>query len=482
MNRNKKIILIIVIFIGLAIRLIRLDQPLTDFSTRQVETAMIARNFYYHGFNLKTPQMDLLSIGKGGILALEPGLIPLLVALLYKLRGGVEEYLARLLSIFFWAGGIYIYYRWFSLFSKRLAFWGVVIFSFSPLSIILSRTVQPEMAMLFFSIIGLYYLTKHSLGRARFYLWLGAVSAAIAILLKPTALAIMFPFTFLYFNREKRLGGAFWLVAFFIISPTLAWYGPTILSSGFYPSSIIKNWTLVEFICPGQWVRAENWRSIFANIWGISLTPIGFFLFLLGLFLKKEKSTEFLFYYWLGGIALFLFAFFYHAQTHIYYWLPFTAVGVYFMANGLEALNEGLIGNKIYKNIFAKIFLILIIGTMIFYYTYPAYRVPRVYAQVEKVAQVVKDLTSSGSLVIASCSTGPYFLYYCQRRGWDFWVNKPKADAIKDLEYLRKQGAEYFASANVGELKKNREFMDYIYKTYKAVWEEKGVGVIFLLK
>jgi hypothetical protein len=152
------------------------------------------------------------------------------------------------------------------------------------------------------------------------------------------------------------------------------------------------------------------------------------------------------------------------------------------MANSLTALGESRIGDKIYKNIFLKMALILIIGMMVFYYIYPAYRVPRTYSRVEEMAGVVKALTQPRSLVIASCSTGPYFLYYCHRRGWNFWINDPGTEAINHLEYLRTQGAEYFASANPEELNRNTIFTEYLYKTYKVIWEKEKAGVVFLLK
>lgn len=477
---KKRSIIIGVLALALAIRFIRLNQPLSEFATRQVETAMVARNFYEHGFNLLYPEMDLL--GQQGSFALEPGLVPFLAALLYKWRHGVEEYLGRLVSIIFWLGTTYVYYRWLSLFSRRIAIGGVVIFSFLPLSIIMSRTFQPDMAMLFFSILGLYYLTRYSLGEGNNKLWIGAGSMAVAVVLKITALSLLFPFMFLFFKKERRLGINFWLALFLIISPSLAWYSHAILLSHLHPSSLQKTWTLANWINPGLWFKAESWRIIFTNLWGATLTPLGFFLFGLGLFLKKEKSIESLFYYWLTGIALSLLVFFYHSQTHIYYWLPLTAVGAYFMASGLSALIEGRLGDRIYKNIFLRLILILLVGLTIFYYTYPAYRVPRAYGRVKEVAGAVKILIPGKSLVIASCSSGPYFLYYCHRRGWDFWINDPAADPIEYLEYLRKEGAEYFASANLKELNEDRKFRDYLYKTYRLIWEKEKSGVVFSLK
>ena len=481
---SKKIV-IVILALGLFIRFIRLDQPLTEFATRQVETAMVARNFYYHGFKLFFPELDMVGKeGSSGIVTLEVGLMPFLAALLYKIFGGVHECLGRVVSIAFWLGGAVIFYRWLLLFGNRLAISALLVYTFLPLSIILSRTFQPEMAMLFFSILGLYYLSRYSLGEREINLWIGALSISIAILLKVTAVSLIFPFIFLFLKRERRLGTKFWIAGFLIISPPLAWYSRGFLLSQIYISEFSTgNWTLSNWFDFSMWFVPENWRSFFANLWGIVLTPLGFALFLLGLFLKKNKSIEFLFYWWLSGIAILLLFFFYHAQTHVYYWLPLVPVGVYFMAAALVALSNGKIGEVVYKNIFIrKLVLPVIIGVMIFYYIYPAYRVPRTYGKVQEVAKAVKSLTSPDSSVIASCSSGPYFLYYCNRRGWDFWVNDPGIDAISRLEQLHEQGGEYFASANIKGLNKNKIFSEYLYNKYNIIWEKEKIGVIFLLK
>jgi len=489
LNMNKKAVIGIMV-LGLFIRFIRLDQPLTEFATRQVQTAMVARNFYYHGFKLFFPELDMVGKeGSSGIVTLEVGLMPFLVALLYKIFGGVHEYLGRIVSIAFWLGGALVFYRWLLFFGERLALAGLLVYTFLPLSIILSRTFQPEMAMLFFSILGLYYLTKYSLGEREIDLWVGAISISMAILLKATAVSLLFPFVFLFLKRERLTptrssGIKFWIAGFLILSPPLAWYSRGFLLSQIYISEFSTgNWAFSNWFNFSMWFMPESWRSIFANLWGIALTPLGFSLFLLGLFLKKDRAIEFLFYYWLLGIAFLLLFFFYHAQTHVYYWLPLVPVGAYFMAVALVVLRDGKIGEVVYKNIFIrKLVLPIVIGVMIFYYIYPAYRVPRAYGEVQEVAKTVKSLTSPDSLIIAPCSSGPYFLYYCNRRGWDFSVNDPGIDAIKRLEYLREQGAEYFALANMKGLNKNKLFNKYLYNTYNVIWEKEKTGVIFSLQ
>lgn len=487
--RYKKTAVIAIIATGLIIRFIRIGQPLTEFSTRQVETAMVARNFYNHGFKIFSPEMDFASgKGEGSVFALELGIVPFIAAFLYKISGGVHEYWGRIVSILFWAGSALIFYKWLLFFSERLAVYGLAVYTFLPLSIILSRTFQPEMAMLFFSILGLYFLTRYSLKEHEISLWLGAISISMAILLKLTAVSLTLPFIYTVLRKElltrkKSQWIKFGIACLLTVSLPLVWYSRGLLLSRIYPSQISSsNWAIGNWFDFSSWFKPENWRDIFNNLWGIALTPVGFTLFLSGVFLRKKTSTEYLFYYWVLGVAISILLFFYHSRTHAYYWLPLIPAASYFIAGCLISLEESHAREKLFRNFIAKTTLILIVAAMLFYYIYPAYRVPRAYAKAGAVADAVNSRVSAGSLIIASCSSGPYLLYYCNRRGWDFWVNATDTNHIEYLESLRGMGAEYFVSANLEELNTNRALTKHLYENYDVIWEKKSTGVIFSLR
>ena len=62
---ENKIIIGLMLF-GLICRLYNLTAPLLDYhSWRQTDTAAIARNFYYNGFNILYPQIDWGGTGPG---------------------------------------------------------------------------------------------------------------------------------------------------------------------------------------------------------------------------------------------------------------------------------------------------------------------------------------------------------------------------------------------------------------------------------
>jgi len=81
------------------IRLINITQPLLEGSpSKQITTAMIAKNYYNNGFKLLYPQTE----GGGDNLRYLPQelyILPFIAAIFYKLCAGVHEYILRLLSV-----------------------------------------------------------------------------------------------------------------------------------------------------------------------------------------------------------------------------------------------------------------------------------------------------------------------------------------------------------------------------------------------
>ena len=75
--------LYIVLALGLALRFVNLQDPLTDKQAwRQTDTAAIARNFYEEGYSLFYPRVDWRGTTPGYVETNFP-LYPFVVALLY---------------------------------------------------------------------------------------------------------------------------------------------------------------------------------------------------------------------------------------------------------------------------------------------------------------------------------------------------------------------------------------------------------------
>jgi len=87
----------------------------------------------------------------------------------------------------------------------------------------------------------------------------------------------------------------------------------------------------------------------------------------------------------------------------------------------------------------------------------------------------LKNLTPAGALVVAADNGDPTVLYYAERKGWHFlekngiYNGEPKdsAQAIVDLEELRKRGASYlvFTSNTSWWLDYYEQLGEYVQRT-----------------
>ena len=111
MLRYKKVILFLIIFIGVAIRLVKINIPLLEtVATRQCETASIARNFYKDNLNIFYPKYDRFGDFNGNLI-MELSILPYLAAIAYRIAGGVHEWLGRFISILFSVGIVFFIYK-----------------------------------------------------------------------------------------------------------------------------------------------------------------------------------------------------------------------------------------------------------------------------------------------------------------------------------------------------------------------------------
>ena len=91
----------VVLSLGLAVRLVQIDEPLIDKQAwRQTDTAAVARNYYEESGELFWPRVDWRGATSGYVEMNFP-LYPYLVSGLYHMAGGAYEWLGRLLSALF---------------------------------------------------------------------------------------------------------------------------------------------------------------------------------------------------------------------------------------------------------------------------------------------------------------------------------------------------------------------------------------------
>src|SRR5712692_8237273 len=108
--RSRNPIALLALFsVAIFVRLIKISQPFVDaWSWRQGDVAMIAENFYRHGFNILYPQINWAGISPGYV-GTEFPLVPYIASLLYVLVG-VQEWIGRSISVIFFALSLPFFY------------------------------------------------------------------------------------------------------------------------------------------------------------------------------------------------------------------------------------------------------------------------------------------------------------------------------------------------------------------------------------
>lgn len=494
MDRSKAVILSpvgLIVLLALVIRLVMVWQPLVEVhTTRQVMTAMVARNFYYHGYNIFYPELD--APGEGPYLyPVEFPLMPFITALLYGLTGGVHEVLGRLVAVAFSLGVMFPVYQLVTKYvNQRVARWSILLFAISPLSILYSRTFQPEPLMLLAFTCGLW-LFDCWLDRQDWVSYgLALLATAVAILVRAYALIIAFPMLYLAWCKygvRAFTRWSLWVFAVVSVLPGGLWY-----SAMFYLTAAldlpVNLWAESIWDTFGMLTSGVYYRNMWASVSGIALTPLGIPFFIMGVLLKNKKPKAYVFHVWLLGVLVFFVIIAEPNAFHDYYQFSLIPVAAVFIGRALDRLQE----RQVFKDSFltyrfVRYGLVLFVAGVLLWYVRPIFRTPAGYSHVLEAGQVVQEITERDDLVIAAQGSGPTFLYYCDRKGWGFMIQRSNLvpayieqgasleglvlDPIELLESHRAEGAAYFAAADMSEFNGEPEFAAYMHATYPVVRE-----------
>jgi len=481
---------LILLFIVVAIRLVNINMPILEgTATRQVQTAMIAKNFYINGFNLLYPQVDFLGPGPG-YLVLEFPLLNLIAAVFYVLCGGVHEWIGRLISISFFAGSVIFLFNLIKkLFEERTALITIVVYSISPLGLIYSRAFMPDFEMMFFFIGALYFMYQWSQGDKDRFFWFSAIFAMMAMLSKIQAFCICIPLLAMIWQRQhlsflfKARSWAYFLI---VSIPVLLWYMHAKNVHQVYSPVESCNFQASNWFRPHLFISPRFYIEVFEHGWMQMLTPVGFTLFLFGLFLKTDSQQGKILWSWLGCTIVYMIVFITHMNDPYYnlLFLPITSV---FAARAVVwiwqyASKEMIFLHSRFVRIVGIVLLLILIGRYAAY----AYVVPRGYRHIPVLAETIEQMTDKNDLLITSLPDGHATHYYSKRKGWSFGLpgNDPEKtkEAIDRIEDLQERGAKYFVSVCEDFLDQSIEFQHYLRRRHIVVKEEPGLYSIFLLK
>ena len=231
------LVLVALLLAAVALRLPHLGGPIDEpHAWRQAETAQYARSFHEDGIDLLRPSVCWL--GPHKTLVEEFPLPEALMALGYRLTGGENLVLARLVTLAFYLGAtLYLFLLVRLLFDAAVGALALVVFSVLPLGLFYSRGVHVDPAVLCFVHAAVFHAVRaHEQGRGRDFA-AAALWALPACLIKaPYALPFALPIGALMLTRRRpRRAVALVLAAVPAVLGFLAWRYHSAVVNGAVP-------------------------------------------------------------------------------------------------------------------------------------------------------------------------------------------------------------------------------------------------------
>lgn len=327
--RLQSIIVLLLFVAAFGIRLYHIERPPLDFSPiRQYQNAHIARGLYYEtndSISESKKEIARLNMERMGFV-LEPRIIENIAVWGYRITGSEHLWIPRVVSSIFWIiGGIYLFLIARMFFTPGAALFSAFFYLFLPYGILASRSFQPDPLMVMMMMFSLYRVLKYDENPTQLNLIIAAAVTAIAVLIKPYCVFIIFGG--FYSLAVLRMG--FWKASFhrntivygvLISLPTLVYYLLGFLTKGGFLGEHAKGSFLPHLlIYPPFWI---GWLTMIGQVVGYII----FFLAVLGLLkLKFGRTKVFLLGLWIGYFIFGLSAT-YQIHTHNYYTMPFIPI------------------------------------------------------------------------------------------------------------------------------------------------------------
>jgi hypothetical protein len=341
-----------------------------------------------------------------------------------------------------------------------------------------SQTFLGEPALLFCSVLSIYYLIRWSgTDRTSDYL-LSLLLTSLAALLKLTALYIGLPILMVFIMKYgkgtmKRM--RLWLFGMGALVPVIMWYyhshtlyidyGNTfgILSGGYN-----------KFARMDLLLRPDFYVLMAKRILLSVSTPIVFLLFVYGMFQRPARTVTYVLHAWVAGLVVYTLLIAEGNRDMIYYQLPWVpvlailgSVGLFSMFDRME--RSSLFLRRVGWQRCALALVSAVVAFSVIGVGVRAGRVPITFLetekQIKKYAEEVQEVTTDGSLIVVANSYGnektpqtidtpPQMFFLSRRHGWYLALDWVTAEAI---EGLRSQGADYFIvfGGDVGSLRSN---------------------------
>jgi len=407
--------------LALSVRLYNINSPIIGIhSWRQSDTAAMARNFYENGLNFFYPQIDWGG-NSLGYCETEFPIYSYIIALIYKLFG-VHELYGRFFSVVCFLVAIYFLYQLvIKYYNPKTAFWACLCLAILPLTTYYSRTFQPESMLLMCSVLGIYYFTNWLESEKYQALILSASFVALACLIKVLPIIYLgLPILYLAWNKfgiKIFTKLSLWIYAIFVLTSVFLWY--------YHAHQIFLEYGNTFGFWSGSTNRYDYNIVFTLNFWTeiIFRTAVRHFaifvfpVFIVGLFVARKNSQEYLFDVWLVAVISTWILVPVTSLVHEYYQLPFMLPAVVFVG---KACNKYLDSEKWINQSKAIVWclcLALIAGSAIYSIDY-MFKERIDQSGTFKLAEQIKQVTPDKAMIISTTGGDPTLLYLSHRQGW----------------------------------------------------------------
>jgi hypothetical protein len=485
--RNEPIrwLIVSIIFItAFGIRAIGITNiPMDYHPIKQYRAALTARSFYFS----KTDEVPIWekevaysSLERIGFLG--PPVVDVVAAGLYFVGGGEALWIPRLMSSIYWiTGGIFLYALARKMMNEDASILATSIYLFLPFGVISSQSFQPDPLMIMLLVISIYAIVVYHQQLTRKNLFAMAAISAVAILIKPVSLFIIFGGYFAMQIQKKGLAKSlildqdniiFVLVALF---PSILYYGYGILNTVNLDQQAQKS-----FI-PQLLLQFDFWDGWLKRI----RLAVGFTMFLGGilgaLMYSPGWHKNLLFGLWAGYFVM-CFAFNYTISTHDYYHLPLFPIIALSFGSIADILSQNLRRQAtnpfLELGIWGVLFVSLFLGAGT--HVQAARKLPDYRSEITLAEDIGRLVAHSTNTIFLAPYDGKPLMYYGKISGqyWPYWydIRDEKLWGVKDLlpeerlKILSKgMEPEYFIVTDVMELENQSDLKQYLEGNYPVL-------------
>ena len=461
--------LILILLVAAGLRLLYIDAPLLDAHRwRQVDTAFMARAFSETGINPFKPEANWG--GAHGYVESEFPLLPALVAVLYQVFGEDDTW-GRLVVAAFSVGAVgltYVLARMLLGVPGGLA--AALLMAVSPSAVFYGRTFMPDTLMVFFSLGALIAFMRYAESGSNTSLVAGAVCLTATVLVKLPGVLVFAPIACALWVRRRwsavrdhrlvlalalscALAAAWYCYAYRIYLQTGLTFGvigttktyPLDVASGAWPTAFSK-WSSVELL-----TSREFYRTIFARLYFLHLTPPGLALSVIGLLVWRRMPARRVIDAWLLAMLAFVLVAGGGHMGHDYYQLPLVPIGaLYFAAAAWPVFDVSWIRRAIGPGVAARVVTALAVGGIgVLGFVQSGvierhFRPDNLDVRIWLAGQAIDAAAENNSLMVVVDDYGvnsPVLLYFARARGWSLDADTATAYTVAGLQ--SRKGARY---------------------------------------